>query len=736
VTRSGDADVTRSGDADVTRSGDADATSSRWTEAAGSVIVDILQMILQERIHPLRRMIQKGGNSMKKHRKIIAAVLAVVLAGMQCVTAGCGNSALEALRQMEQDSREDRGSEWSDGDGSHSASGTYGPAEEDDEDHDSSGSSSHAEDRVQSTSSGADRADIDDWYVPAEGNGTYGKKTKGFDDFVEDLTLSWYSSDYLSMKECTGGEYEKYGLEKPDPEMKPVTREDFSAEADDDLDELKKLRKFDKDALSREQQVKFTVLERKLENDYVMCSHPEFITWFGGESDVIDSTVTSLSQFVFQDSEDFEDFTKLLDSVPDYLDSLLKMTEENAEKGYFITDEMLQDTLDEIDTVTAQGTDSSMITEFEKALDDSTDLTEEQKKTYREKVEDSVIHKLFPAFKDAEKRLKALSGTRDGDSRMCSLKNGDLWYELIIRNAFTMDLDAQDITEICRQGLKKQVAALTKLSGELGDDDLDETIDMDSAEEIMKYLGEHMEDFPKGPDIDYSIEYLDDDEKNDTISAYYVTPSINSYTKKGDNRIYVNPDSNDDPVSLYLTLAHEGLPGHMYQITWSRDESNTFYDYFFSDLAYSEGWAEYASCDAIRKAPMSEEVCRYYELNEEMIYAIDAACDAGFNGLGWSLEDAEKFLEDLGFTQDFSKQMAENGQLLAATAPGTYLPYGAGLLEFLDMYDTCREELGSSFDIVAFNTVLLSGGSRPLDMVQDDVDRWLDAEESSGLQIA
>ena len=59
-----------------------------------------------------------------------------------------------------------------------------------------------------------------------------------------------------------------------------------------------------------------------------------------------------------------------------------------------------------------------------------------------------------------------------------------------------------------------------------------------------------------------------------------------------------------------------------------------------------------------------------------------------------------------------------------AVWPGQASAYYIGRKRILDMRTRAEAVLGGRFDPSAFNTVLLTGGPRPLPMVEADVEAW------------
>jgi uncharacterized protein (DUF885 family) len=62
-----------------------------------------------------------------------------------------------------------------------------------------------------------------------------------------------------------------------------------------------------------------------------------------------------------------------------------------------------------------------------------------------------------------------------------------------------------------------------------------------------------------------------------------------------------------------------------------------------------------------------------------------------------------------------------------AAYPGQALSYKIGELEILALRKRAQERLGSRFDIKAFHEQILAGGSMPLQILQEKVERWLAA---------
>jgi uncharacterized protein (DUF885 family) len=60
-----------------------------------------------------------------------------------------------------------------------------------------------------------------------------------------------------------------------------------------------------------------------------------------------------------------------------------------------------------------------------------------------------------------------------------------------------------------------------------------------------------------------------------------------------------------------------------------------------------------------------------------------------------------------------------------AAYPGQALSYKLGELKLLSLRTQAQQQLGDRFDIKAFHDQILTGGSMPLQILQEKINRWL-----------
>jgi uncharacterized protein (DUF885 family) len=63
--------------------------------------------------------------------------------------------------------------------------------------------------------------------------------------------------------------------------------------------------------------------------------------------------------------------------------------------------------------------------------------------------------------------------------------------------------------------------------------------------------------------------------------------------------------------------------------------------------------------------------------------------------------------------------------------PGQALAYKAGQIEILKLRAHAKQELGSRYDLRAFNDAVLSHGALPLDTLDEVINNWIAASKES-----
>lgn len=553
--------------------------------------------------------------------------------------------------------------------------------------------------------------------VPAQAE----DESSAFDAFLEEEFVDTMESDYLTMHYSVRN-YRAYGIEKPEPIVGDASWQSFSDAEEAAQEALENLESFDYSALSRSQQVDYDSYHFYLEGIRDLNHYPQLNDYFNPSSGILNNLLTNFTEFVFYEKEDVEDYLKVLLSTPEFMEDALDVTRKQAENGFFLNDTMLDDAHDMIDEFTAKKEDNQLIVIFDEDMDACTFLSGQEKADYKKQNREIVLNEIIPCYIHAGEELEKLRGSRNFSDGLYNYKDGGKeYYRALARYKSSSDMSIEDQIELFEEFLEDLIDEYVMLY--MRDSSIDrrfdnQTVKMSSPEEILEFLKNHLQNYPEGPEVSYKSSYLDPSVANDSVVAYYMPPPFDDIRN---NVIKINGESVEDENALYETLAHEGFPGHLYQNTWYLATNPAKIRTCTDLIGYSEGWAMYTEMCAWEDAGLDEDVARLHQIWTALGYCEDAAVDLGVNGLGWDVDDVANFLDGVGLNTDYAQDLVD----FVVERPGMILPYGCGIVRFWNMREDAEERLGDKFDIVAFNTVLLEGGCRPFEMVEEDVEQYI-----------
>lgn len=544
---------------------------------------------------------------------------------------------------------------------------------------------------------------------------------ESFSDFEDELFQEMMSEDYTTLH-FSLRDYQKYGIEKPEVNIGDASWDDYEDSVEDCDEYLKKLQSFDYDSLSETEQKDYRTIAFYLERNKELNSYPYFDWAFNSAEGVIDNLLTTFTEFVFYEKEDIDDYLATLSSVPAYLDQCLENTKKQAAKGYFLTDAMLKAIEDAIEKFVDKKDDNELIKIFNENIDAFDGLSAEEKEAYKKKNQEIVLNAYIPSYEKVAEELQKLKGSRKADYNVSSLDGGSEYYAALARYKTSIDADVETILDICTQYIEKSVDELYDIM-QNHSEVTEETLDFDSAEDVLSYLEGHLDAFPVLDKVYYNVQYLDPSVANDSIVAYYLSPPVDDMR---DNVIKINGNNVSDVIDLYTTLAHEGFPGHLYQTNYYIQQQPSLLRTQLTMMGYQEGWGMFAEGQALHVSGLSEYASEYQKINIELNYVLSAAVDLGVNGLGWSTKDVSKYLDRLDLNGSIAKDLYD----FATLQPGTILPYGVGIAMFELLENKAKNALGNDFDQKAFNEVLLNDGNRPFEVVEDDVNAYCGIDEN------
>ncbi|MBO6158164.1 MAG: DUF885 domain-containing protein [Firmicutes bacterium] len=541
-----------------------------------------------------------------------------------------------------------------------------------------------------------------------------------FEQWMMDEWVETMESDYLNMH-FSVKDYRAYGIEKPEVTLGTINKEDYQEAVTECQETMAEMEAFNYDALSYENQVSYDVYHFYLEQMAVLNAYPEFEEMFNPYNGYLTNAVTNFTEFVFYEKEDIEDYLTLIADYPRLIGEMWTFTEEQAKEGYFMPDVTLDEALTEIQEFVDKGVENPLIVIFSENVDAFEGLTDQEKADYKSRNNEIVINQVLPAYTDTASKLETLRGSRQNDLGICGYPGGEAYYEALAKYQSSISMSPEEMYDFCEEAMDNLIPYYRKIYSKYGGSGETADVSFESAEEILDYLSTHLSAFPQGPDVKYTASYLDKSIENPSIVAYYLTPPLDEITN---NVIKINGSLTEESMTdLYMTLSHEGYPGHLYQFTWYMDKNPAPLRCAVSVMGYQEGWAMYVENLLIRESGLDEFSYTDAEVNNYYGYVYNALMEIGINGLGWTVDDFLDFLNADGpyYTMEDAQDIYDN----LRSMPGTMLAYGFGDAYFMTLRAMTQKAMGQYFDEVAFHEVLLKNGPRQFEIIRQDLERYI-----------
>lgn len=435
------------------------------------------------------------------------------------------------------------------------------------------------------------------------------------------------------------------------------------------------------------------------------------------------------SEWEFRSEQDIEDLIKIIEDVPSYVDSLLEYTAIQVERGEWVGDsvqvaEFCQDVVDQGENYSAL---KAMLENIKKV-----NLTEEKLNSYSQEIKTAFMECVIPAYQSIIDAMNSIDESKQIQGSISQLEYGREYYEALFYSLTGVDdsidqviSQLQDMRNEVLYQLQMLIFQNPELYSTMGENI---STGFQSYDEIIEFLKEkYKDDFPVIDFPQYEAEPLEEDLQVDGIVAYFVTPP---YDYSSSMKIKVNTDaaSEIDSIGTYTTLAHEGVPGHMYQIAYSYDSLDIWNNVLCGVSGYTEGYATYVELYSLKYLSdiegITQDDLNFWRIYNIYNYLTVAYLDIQINYNGWDLEDVAM---ELGYSANDADTLEPLYQQLRCN-PGAFLPYYIGFMEFYNLRTQAEEALGSSFDDYSFHQAILKSGSVPFSLVEENVEDYISSQ--------
>tara|TARA_Y100001972_G_scaffold111992_1_gene145341 strand:- start:2014 stop:3849 length:1836 start_codon:yes stop_codon:yes gene_type:complete len=503
---------------------------------------------------------------------------------------------------------------------------------------------------------------------------------------------------------------------------------------------------FDPSKLSPDDELNFSIFSRTVRDNYELFSQfPEQYLIIDQVQGIHQAIAQVIQMMPTDDEEAIENMLTRLNGIPTLMKQLQTTLREGVDKGIVMPKNTVIKVPDQLRGITSENPEQSVFYVPFTSLPE--EIHQEGGSSIQERARKIITEKVNPAFKSFTQFFEEvyIPNTRETYG-LSDLPNGKAWYSMRIQHQTTTKLTAEQIHQIGR-------LEVNRIKDEMLDiiDQLDFEGDLDAFNEFLKTdPGFYFDDpemlvityrdickridpmlpklFGKLPRLPYGVKVVPAYQEQATTTAYY-QPGAASNGIPGNFFVNTYNLPSRPKWGMEALAIHEAVPGHHLQIALAQELENVpEFRTMVMFTAFVEGWGLYSESLGKDLGLYKDLYSRYGQLTFEMWRAIRLVVDTGIHQLGWSRQDAIDYFKENSSMTD-QDVIVEVDRYIAW--PGQALAYKIGELKIKELRRNAEEELGKGFDIRAFHDVVLGSGSVPLDVLEQNVNQWVQNQKAT-----
>ncbi|HVF71813.1 MAG TPA: DUF885 domain-containing protein [Chthoniobacterales bacterium] len=506
---------------------------------------------------------------------------------------------------------------------------------------------------------------------------------------------------------------------------------------------LTRLKKFNRAQLSLANQLNYDLFQKDLENDiegFKFRSYLMPITQRGGVQTLDELT----DRIRFENLKDFEDWIARLRAFPALVEQNIALMREGARAHIIWPKIVLNRVPAQIDKqLVSKPEDSPFYKPFRKFPEA---ISAADRDRLAKAAQEAVASGVLPSFEKLKKYfVEEYLPAAFEQVGVWQMPEGAEYYSHLTKRHTTTDLTPQQIHE---KGLSEVARIKAEMQTVMGKVDFKGTLPefftklrtdpqffYKTPEELLaayqamaKRIDPHLvKVFKTLPRMPYGVIPIPDKIAPDTTTAYYNQPAADG-SRSG--YYFVNlykPETRPKWEMMALSL-HEAVPGHHLQIALAQELGDVpKFRRYGGFTAYVEGWGLYAESLGEDMGLYDDPYSKFGQLTYEMWRAVRLVVDTGMHQMKWERQRAIDF-----FMENAPK--AENDIVNEIdryiSMPGQALAYKIGELKLKELRDRARRAIGDGFDIREFHDTVLLSGAVPLDVLEQNVNRWLETKKA------
>jgi len=535
--------------------------------------------------------------------------------------------------------------------------------------------------------------------------------------------------------------WEKAGQVQPNtksglPDMSPAALEKAQQQR---LALMAELNKTNVSALTEQQKINFAILQYRVQNDideYRFGAHYMPLT---AESGFHSDVLFMLDMSSVKTDKDLQTYLAKLAALPTYMQQQIHWMKQGLKTGYTQPKAVLAGYEDSIKSfITTDPTKSPF---YRPLLKQPAGVDAKRWQDLQQQARTLISQQVTPVYQQYLDFFvgEYVPGARDNIAAI-ALPDGAAFYQNRLEHYTTLKMTPQQVHDI---GVKEvariraemqQVIDNTGFKGSFADFvqflRTDKQFYVTTPNQLLKeaaYLSKKIDAqlpklFKTLPRTPYGVEPVPAE-----IAPKYTTGRYSGGRAAGEPGFYWVNTYALDRRPLYeleaLTL-HEAVPGHHLQVALANEqESLPSYRRSFYTSAFGEGWGLYSEYLGLEVGFYQDPYSNFGRLTYEMWRACRLVVDTGMHTMGWSRQQAIDFLAQ-NTALSMHNVTTEVDRYISW--PAQALSYKLGELTIKRLRQKAETALGDKFDVRAFHDAVLSNGSVPLSVLEQQIDLYIE----------
>lgn len=549
-------------------------------------------------------------------------------------------------------------------------------------------------------------------------------------DFDQIATEVWKAENALSPRSKTS--------------LPDLSAENLQAQYQQRQQLLQRLQQVDVAALTEQQQINHAILVYILNDAISEYQYGAHLIPLTAESGFHSDLAFMVNGTEFKQASDYQDYLSKLASIPRYMQQQTAWMQQGLKTGMTQPKAVLVGFEQSILAFISKTPEQSVF--YQPLLKKPDFVDSSQWQAFQQQAKTLVEQQINPAYQQFYQFMvqQYLPGARDtiGASEW---PKGREYYQNRLEHYTTLKLTPEQVHQIGLEEVARIRAEMQQVIDQVGF--------KGSFSDFIQFLRTDPQFYVKTPtdllkEASYIAKKIDAELPKyfQTLprTPYGVAPVPAEIAPKYTSGRYAGTSRNDragfywvntyalDRRPLYemeaLTL-HEAVPGHHLQISLAREQvSLPDYRRSFYTSAFGEGWGLYAEYLGIEMGFYQDPYSNFGRLTYEMWRAARLVVDTGMHTQGWSRQQALDFLAS-NTALSMHNVTTEIDRYISW--PAQALSYKLGELTIKRLRKQAEQQLGSRFDVREFHEVVLSNGSVPLSILEQQVGLYIKGKKAS-----